>query len=310
MLYPDTGSVEDDGALQVRSTAYVVLCPVPLSAIVAVPPVLALLTSVTVPVFAPVVVGSNPTFSVADCPGFSVAGKLRPETLNPVPATEPELIVSAAVPVDLIRTDCVDVVFRFTLPNATLVLPIDHAALPAFSWMEVALVTPLALAVIVAVCVVLTAEAVAPNDALTAPAGIVSEAGTVSAVLLLASATANPPLGAAAVRLTEHASDAAPVSDPLLHEIALRAAAGAAGFSCKLKLELLFHPFACRVAVCADETAETLAAKVVLFAPLGTVTDAGTCTAALLLVRFTVLPEPLVTVLFRTTVQVSVPAPV
>lgn len=243
------------------------LCPVPLRAMVAVPPELALLTSVTVPVFAPVVVGSNPIFSVADCPGFSVVGKLRPEMLNPVPATEPELIVSAAVPVELISTDCVDVVFRFTFPNATLVLPIDQAALPAFSWIEVAFVTPLALAVIVAVCVVLTAEALAPNDALTAPAGIVTEAGTVSAVLLLARATANPPLGAAAVRLTEHASDAAPVSDPLLHEMALRAAAGAAGFNCRLKLELLFHPFACRVAVCAAETAEMLAANVVLFAP-------------------------------------------
>jgi hypothetical protein len=153
------------------------------------------------------------------------------------------------------------------LPKATLALPIDHPAVPAFSWIEVAFVTPLALAVTVAVCVVLTAEAVTPKDALTAPAGIVSEAGTVSAVLLLAKATAKPPLGAAAVRLTEHASDAAPVSDPLLHEMALRAAAGAAGFSCKLKLELLFHPFACRVAICAAETAEMLAANVVLFAP-------------------------------------------
>ena len=267
MLYPATGSVEEDGAPQVRSTAYVVLCPVPLSAIVAVPPVPALLTSVTVPVFVPVVVGSKPMFSVADCPGFSVAGKLRPEMLNPVPATDPELIVSAAVPVELISTDCVAVVFRFTLPNAMLVLPIDHAALPAFSWIDVAFVTPLALAVIVAVCVVLTAVAVAPKDALTAPAGTVSEAGTVSAVLLLASATANPPLGAAAVKLTEQASDAAPVSDPLLHEIALRAAAGEAGVSCRLKLELLFQPFACRVAVCAAETAEMLAANVVLFAP-------------------------------------------
>lgn len=230
-MYPDTGSVEDVGALQVRSTLYVVAWPAPLSAIVAVP---ALLTSVTVPLCVPVVVGSNPMFNVADCPGLSVIGNAKPEMLNPVPVTEPELMVSAAVPVELISTDWVDVVFRFTLPNETLVLATFQAALPAVSCSDVALLTPPAVAVMVAVCVVLTAVAVALNDALTDPAGTVTDAGTLSAVLLLARLTAMPPVGAAAVSVTEHASDAAPVSDPLLQEIALSAAEGAAGFSCSV----------------------------------------------------------------------------
>jgi hypothetical protein len=175
-----------------------------------------LLTSVTVPVSLTAVVGSNETFSVAVCPGFSVVGNASPEMLNPVPVTDPELMVSGAVPVDVIRTDCVDVVFTVTFPKATLVEAIVHAPEIAFSCNDVALLTPAAVAVIVAVCAVLTAEAVAVNAALVALAGTVTEAGTVSAELLLASATANPPLGAAAVRLTVQASVTAPVSEALL----------------------------------------------------------------------------------------------
>jgi hypothetical protein len=46
---------------------------------------------------------------------------------------------------------------------------------------------------------------------LVVPDATVTEAGTVTAELLLDSATVNPPLGAAPVRLTVHASVPAPV---------------------------------------------------------------------------------------------------
>ena len=47
---------------------------------------------------------------------------------------------------------------------------------------------------------------VAVKGAVVAPAATVTEAGTVTAELLLASVTASPPAGAAALSVTVHAS--------------------------------------------------------------------------------------------------------
>jgi len=163
--------------------------------------------------------------------------------------------------------------------------------------------------VIVAVCVVLTAETVAVNAALVAPAGIVTDVGTVTAELLLASVTTNPPLGAPAVRLTVQASVPAPVSEPLLQETALSAVAGADWFSCRAVALLTPLAVAVIVAACVVLTAEAVAVNAALVAPAGTVTDAGTLTAELLLARATVNP-PLGAAAVRLTVQASVPAPV
>lgn len=162
-------------------------------------------------------------FSVAVCPGLSVRGSASPEMLNPVPATEPELMVSAAVPVDWIDTDCVAVEFSVTSPKLTLVEAMVHAGEAALSCSEAASFTPPAVAVMVAVCVVLTAETVAVKGAVVAPAATVTEVGTLTAELLLARATANPSLGAAADNEIAQASEAAPVKDPLLHERLARA---------------------------------------------------------------------------------------
>jgi hypothetical protein len=57
------------------------------------------------------VVGSNWTFSVAVLVGFSVTGKLGPDSEKPVPVSEAELMVTGAVPVDVRMTDWVDAVF-------------------------------------------------------------------------------------------------------------------------------------------------------------------------------------------------------
>jgi hypothetical protein len=171
------------------------------------------------------------------------------------------------------------------------------------------LLTPLAVAVIVAVCVVLTAEIVAVNAALVAPAGTVTDAGTVTAELLLAKATVNPPLGAAAVRPTVQASVPAPVTEPLLQETALSAAVGADGFSCSEVAWLTPLAVAVIVAVCVVLTAEAAAVNAALVAPAGTVTDAGTLTAELVLASATAKP-PVGTIVEIATAQASDPAPV
>ena len=66
---------------------------------------------------------------------------------------------------------------------------------------------------------------------------------------------------------------------------------------------------AVRFTAVAELTALTVAVKLAVVAPDATVTDGGTLTAALLLVRLTAKP-PLAAAVFRVTVQLSVPAPV
>ena len=80
------------------------------------------------------------------------------------------------------------------------------------------MVVPPALAVKVAVWVELTTATVAVNDALVTPAATVTEAGTVTAALLLAKLTVNPPVPAAAVSVTVQASLPALVIDPFVHD--------------------------------------------------------------------------------------------
>jgi hypothetical protein len=95
-------------------------CPVPLRLIVAVP-LEALLPMVTEPLKFPAVAGSKPIVSAAVCPGFKVIGPLIPESLNPVPANDTPLIVSAAVPEDVSVTVLLAAVFNASVPKATLV---------------------------------------------------------------------------------------------------------------------------------------------------------------------------------------------
>jgi hypothetical protein len=203
-----------------QDTALSAGCPAPLSAIV--PPLVALLLIVTVPLAAPATVGSNPTVSVAVCPGFNVNGVLIPDTENPAPLTATPLIVSTVVPDDVTVTDCVVAAFSSSVPNATLVVLRLRPATAAFSCNAKEPVTPPAVAVSVAVCAVLTDAAVAVNPALEAPAATVTDAGTVTALLLLAKLTVRA-LAVAPVSVTVQASVATPVSDPLLHVTPLTA---------------------------------------------------------------------------------------
>lgn len=75
-----------------------------------------------------------------------------------------------------------------------------------------------ALAVNVATCAVATDEMTAVNPALVAPAGTVTVAGNAIAVSLLDRLATMPPLGAAAPRVTVHASVPAPVIEDVAHD--------------------------------------------------------------------------------------------
>jgi hypothetical protein len=94
--------------------------PVPLSPMIAVPLVEELLWMVSWPVTPPVAVGSNCTFSVTDCVGFKVTGKVAPDIVKPAPVNVAELMVTASVPVEVSVTADVVGVFNVTLPNARL----------------------------------------------------------------------------------------------------------------------------------------------------------------------------------------------
>jgi hypothetical protein len=134
------------------------------------------------------------------------------------------LTVSASLPEEVSVTDCVVDLLSWTVPKLRLVELTLSPGVSAFSCSDVVLLTPPAVAVMVAACAVLTAEAVAVKAALADPLGTVTDAGTETALLLLARLTAMA-LVAADVRLTVQASVAAPVSELLLHETALSATA-------------------------------------------------------------------------------------
>jgi hypothetical protein len=125
--------------------------PFPLRLITVDVPLEELLVNVSEPVAAPAAVGSNCTVSVAVWLGFSVSGKVAPETVNPLPATVPALIVTAAVPVDDSVTVCVDAAFTLTLPNPRLPALTPSVAVPDPRASANVSATPPALAVNVAV---------------------------------------------------------------------------------------------------------------------------------------------------------------
>jgi hypothetical protein len=212
-----------DPLLQETALSVAGACPVPLRLIVVVPPVEALLLIVTDPLKAPAVVGSKLIVSVAVCFGFSVIGELMPDSAKPVPAADTPLIVCAAVPDEISVTVFAAVVLSASAPNATLVELKLRAAVVAFSVRAKVFETPPDVAVSVADWFVLTAAAVAVKLALEAPAAMVTEAGTVTALLLLAKVTIVA-LVAADVNVTVQASVPTPVSDPLLQETALSVA--------------------------------------------------------------------------------------
>jgi hypothetical protein len=167
---------------------------------------------------------------------------------NPVPLTVAPLIVKGAVPVEVKVSDFVVAVLSVTLPKTRLVVLTLSVGTEAFNCSAKLFVTPVELAVNVAACAVPTALTFAVKPALVAFAGTISVDGTVTAALLLVIATLKPPLGAAPLKVTVHASVPAPVIEALPHEKALNVGAFAIPVPLKFTLVvLLFVPFVVRV---------------------------------------------------------------
>ena len=145
-----------------------------------------------------------------------MSGKLAPLTLNPAPLNVAAFTVTYVLPVEVNVTACVVVEFTATLPNARLAVLTLSVGVAAPSCKENVCVTVPALAVSDTVAAVLTVETVAEKLAAVAPAATVTAAGTVTALLLLARLTWNPPLAAAAFRVTVQLSVPAPVNEPLV----------------------------------------------------------------------------------------------
>jgi len=202
----------------------------------AIVPIEQLLARATDPVAAPAVFGSNCRVRVEACPGLSVTGNETPEALNPVPVSVAAVTVTGALPLDEMLTDCVAGVLRSTLPKATLVALSDSVGVAAFRLIEIVFEIPPEVAVRVTVCAVVTAVAVAVKPALDVPDAIVTEAGNVTALELLARVTAVA-LVAAPLRLTVHASLPAPDNVELLQESPVSDGADAA--ACPVPLRLM-----------------------------------------------------------------------
>ena len=91
--------------------------------------------------------------------------------------------------------------------------------------------------------------------------------------------------------------------------VTLTLSLGTAAFNCRAKFSDTLAALAFNVAACVVPSDDTIAVNPVLVAFAGTVTVAGTVTAALLLDRLTLRPL-LGAAAFRVTVQASVPEPV
>jgi len=173
------------------------------------------------PVTAPADFGSKLIVRTAVCPGLSVTGVVTPESPKPEPAIEIWLMVRAAVPEDVSVTALVTVVFKATVPKASLLLLRVSAGVVALRLRAKVFEIPPEVAVRVTVWAAVTAVVAAVKPAVDAPDAIVTEAGTVTALELLANVTVVA-LVAAPLRLTVQASVPAPDNVELLQERPLR----------------------------------------------------------------------------------------
>lgn len=193
-----------------------------------------LLTMVSCPLAVPVAVGLNCTVRLRDWPEFKVTGKVAPVTEKPVPEMLTELMVTAAVPVELNVSDCVIGLFRIVLPKEMVVAFTDNTAVAAVNCSETDFdVLPL-VALSFTDCEVVTAATFAVNATLVDPDGTVTELGTVTDEPLLESDTLMPPEDAALDKATLHESASDPVMEVLAHENELNVGAAAAvALSCR-----------------------------------------------------------------------------
>jgi hypothetical protein len=153
-------------------------------------------------------------------------------------------------------------------------------------------VTPLCAAVIVTGVEALTADVVAANVALVAPAATGTLPGTTATpVLLLVSVTTAPPVGAAAVRVTVPCDAVPPVTLAGLTVTPCRPAAGGSGVTVRVVVLLMPLYDAVSVTAVLAATEAVATANDAPVAPAATVMLAGTVAAPVLpLVSATTAP--------------------
>jgi hypothetical protein len=145
----------------------------------------------------------------------------------------------------------------------------------------------------------MVAAAAALKGAVVAPAVTVTEAGTVSEVLLLVSVTAEPTAGAGWVRVTVQVLT--PLG-PRLVGLQDRAETSVGATKVRVVVRKLPFKAAVMVALWFVGKSPALTMKLAKVAPAGTVTDAGIVSSALLSDNVTVAPEDAGS--FKPTVQV------
>jgi hypothetical protein len=165
---------------------------------------------------------------------------------------------------------------------------------------------PEPVAVMEAVPSVVTADALAVKTAEVAPAGTVTEAGTAKTALLSERATTVPAAGAALLRVTVQLAKELEARDAGLHT---RPVGTVGEVRLREKLTAVPESVAVMDAIASVVTADAVAGKTAEVDPAGTVTEAGTPSAELLLESATMAPpagaDPV-----RVTVHVERPTPV
>lgn len=169
------------------------------------------------PVALPTAVGLNFSVTLIDWPGLSFAGKLTADDEKPVPATDSELTVTGAVPVEVSETVCVVELSTTMAPNEMLLAFTVSTGEAAFNCSETDLEELPLVAVTDADVAVVTAATFAVKEAEVDVAGTVIEEGTVTEPLLLTSTTLRPPDGAEPESVTLQESARAPVIEVLPH---------------------------------------------------------------------------------------------
>jgi len=144
---------------------------------------------------------------------------------------------------------------------------------------------PLAVAVTAGVAVAVTAIVDTVNAAVVLPAGMVTEAGTETGLLVLR-ATPYPPVGAGPLMVTVPVDELPPVTLVGLNVSPV----GAGAFTVSVPVAEVLLAEAVVVAVTLAATAVVPIVNVAVVLPAGTVTETGTETGPLVLLRLTARP--------------------
>jgi hypothetical protein len=168
-----------------------------------------------------------------------------------------------------------------------------------------AVALPLSVAVIVAFVALFTSEVVSEKVAIVLPAATVTDAGTVTALLLLTSATESPPVGAALLSVTVPvAVPVPPKTEPGEIDTELMTTGLTVSDAVLLPLKV-----AVTVTLVTEDTTSDVAAKVPVVCPAAIVIEAGTVAADVALLLSVIVTPPVGAAVLSVTVPVAFAIP-